>query len=62
MYEDYLNDVGGLNANPADSEKLYVCKIKVVGVGGAGNNAVNRMIDGGGKGVELYAGKTEMQD
>lgn len=41
MYEDYLNDVGGLNANPVDSEKLYVCKIKVVGVGGAGNNAVN---------------------
>ena len=24
---------------------LNICKIKVVGVGGAGNNAVNRMID-----------------
>ncbi len=62
MYEDYLNDVGGLNANPADSEKLYVCKIKVVGVGGAGNNAVNRMIGAGVKGVEFYAVNTDMQD
>ncbi len=27
--------------------------IKVIGVGGAGNNAVNRMIDAGIKGVEI---------
>ena len=62
MYEDYLNDVGGLNANPVDSEKLYVCKIKVVGVGGAGNNAINRMIGAGVKGVEFYAVNSDMQD
>ena len=33
----------------------------VIGVGGAGNNAVNRMIDEGIKGVDLYAdwGKTD---
>ena len=31
--------------NNNDTE--YVCKILVVGVGGAGNNAVNRMIDEG---------------
>ena len=24
---------------------LNICKIKVIGVGGAGNNAVNRLID-----------------
>lgn len=34
--------------NNNDTE--YVCKILVVGVGGAGNNAVNRMIDEGSRG------------
>ena len=29
--------------------------IKVIGVGGAGNNAVNRMIDAGIKGVDFIA-------
>lgn len=33
--------------------------IKVVGVGGAGNNAVNRMVDYGLKGVEFIAVNTE---
>lgn len=36
-------------------------KIIVVGVGGGGNNAVNRMIDGGLKGVEFYAINTDKQ-
>ncbi len=35
--------------------------IKVVGVGGAGNNAVNRMIHAGVKGVEFYAINTDKQ-
>ena len=30
-------------------------KIKVVGVGGGGNNAVNRMVEAGIKGVEFIA-------
>ena len=30
-----------------------IAKIKVIGVGGGGNNAVNRMIDEGVKGVEF---------
>ena len=33
--------------------------IKVVGVGGAGNNAVNRMVDYGLKGVEFIAVNTD---
>ena len=33
----------------------YLAVIKVVGVGGAGGNAVNRMIDAGLKGVEFIA-------
>lgn len=35
--------------------------IKVVGVGGAGNNAVDRMIESGIKGVEFIAINTDKQ-
>ncbi|MCL4454629.1 MAG: cell division protein FtsZ [Deinococcus sp.] len=35
--------------------------IKVVGLGGAGNNAVNRMIESGLTGVEFVAGNTDAQ-
>ena len=35
--------------------------IKVIGVGGAGNNAVNRMIDFGIKGVDFIAVNTDRQ-
>jgi cell division protein FtsZ len=39
----------------------YVTSIKVVGVGGAGTNAVNRMVDSGVKGVEFIAVNTDVQ-
>ncbi len=39
-----------------------VSKIIVVGVGGAGNNAVNRMIDEGIEGVEFIGINTDVQD
>ena len=35
--------------------------IKVIGVGGAGNNAVNRMVDCGIRGVEFIAVNTDRQ-
>ena len=35
--------------------------IKVIGVGGAGNNAVNRMVDSGIKGVDFIAVNTDKQ-
>ena len=35
--------------------------IKVIGVGGAGNNAVNRMIEAGVKGVEFISVNTDRQ-
>lgn len=35
--------------------------IKVIGVGGAGGNAVNRMIDEGVKGVEFIVANTDVQ-
>ena len=38
-----------------------VVMIKVVGVGGAGNNVVNRMVDSGTKGIEFIAVNTDKQ-
>lgn len=38
-----------------------VAKIKVIGVGGAGCNAVNRMVDEGMRGVEFYVANTDLQ-
>ena len=39
----------------------YLAVIKVVGIGGGGGNAVNRMIDAGLKGVEFVAVNTDAQ-
>ena len=38
-----------------------VAKIKVIGVGGGGNNAVNRMVEDGVRGVEFYVANTDVQ-
>jgi cell division protein FtsZ len=39
----------------------YLAVIKVIGVGGGGSNAVNRMIDHGVRGVEFIAVNTDAQ-
>ena len=39
-----------------------VVKIKVIGVGGAGNNVINRMIEGGVQGVDFFVVNTDKQD
>ena len=44
-----------------DSGPDNVVNIKVVGVGGAGNNVVNRMVSDGTKGVEFVAINTDKQ-
>ena len=38
-----------------------LAKIKVIGVGGGGGNAVNRMIDAGVRGVEFIVANTDLQ-
>ncbi|MDH3303324.1 MAG: cell division protein FtsZ [Acidimicrobiia bacterium] len=43
------------------SSQNYVAVVKVVGVGGGGCNAVNRMIDAGLRGVEFVAVNTDAQ-
>jgi cell division protein FtsZ len=45
----------------APNPQNYLAVIKVVGVGGGGVNAVNRMIDAGLKGVEFIAVNTDAQ-
>ncbi|NLA27004.1 MAG: cell division protein FtsZ [Firmicutes bacterium] len=44
-----------------DNEKSQFTSIKVVGIGGGGNNAVNRMIGAGLKGVEFITVNTDAQ-
>ena len=42
-------------------DKEQVAQIKVVGVGGGGNNAVNRMIEAGLKSIEFISINTDKQ-
>jgi len=44
-----------------DQSSSYLAVIKVVGVGGGGSNAVNRMVDAGIAGVEFIAVNTDAQ-
>lgn len=50
-----MSEVKSLN------EYNQVAKIKVFGIGGAGNNAVNRMAQEGVKGVDFYVANTDLQ-
>lgn len=63
-----FNDYGGYNPNfnPAPAEPgngpiLGKARIKVIGVGGAGNNAVNRMLEAGITSAEYYVVNTDSQ-
>ncbi len=44
-----------------DNERDTIANIKVIGVGGGGNNAVDRMIEAGVEGVEFIAVNTDAQ-
>src|ERR1700751_6049583 len=44
-----------------DEGRRLGARIKVVGVGGGGSNAVNRMIDAGLDGVEFLVANTDVQ-
>src|SRR5450759_2015689 len=59
-------DSGGASSESSAQDAVvkgrpYVTTIKVVGVGGAGTNAINRMVDSGVKGVEFIAVNTDVQ-
>ena len=42
-------------------EMDQLAKIKVIGIGGGGGNAVNRMVESGVKGVEFIVANTDLQ-
>ena len=46
----------------SEAYQSRVVKIKVIGVGGAGNNVINRMIEAGVGGVDFVAINTDKQD
>src|SRR3954449_7945957 len=56
-----LRETGERARQAAMDTGSYLAVIKVVGVGGGGTNAVNRMVDAGMKGVEFIAVNTDAQ-
>ena len=48
--------IGGENMSESLQER--VVKIKVIGVGGAGNNVINRMMEAGVEGVDFFVVNT----
>ncbi len=53
--------IGGMGMFDFDIDVEQFARIKVFGVGGGGNNAVNRMIDSGVRGIEFIALNTDKQ-
>jgi len=44
-----------------DESEMVPAKIKVIGMGGGGGNAVNRMIDSRMRGIEFIGANTDLQ-
>lgn len=55
-----MNNDSGIRISFND-ETRNDARIKVIGVGGGGNNAVNRMIDAGMEGIEFIVANTDLQ-
>ena len=60
-FEPMLEPAPRLHRAPSAQPGQYLAVIRVVGVGGAGLNAVNRMIDAGISDVEFVAVNTDIQ-
>src|SRR3984885_4565536 len=58
--EQQTNEAGEMRIHFHD-ESVRGARIKVIGVGGGGGNAVNRMIQAGLEGVEFIAANTDVQ-
>jgi cell division protein FtsZ len=57
-----ISDLSASISMKKKSHKYNLAKIKVVGIGGAGNNAVSRMFDSFPRAVDLIAINTDVQD
>jgi cell division protein FtsZ len=60
MFEDMLTDSKELRLM-LDEERRAGARIKVIGVGGGGGNAVSRMVQAGFDGVEFIVANTDLQ-
>jgi len=56
-----ISPAEGGEAQMLETGANYLAVIKVVGIGGGGSNAVNRMVEAGVKGVEFIAVNTDAQ-
>jgi len=61
MRSDENEVIGSHLITFADIEEAKGARIKVIGVGGAGGNAVNRLIEDGMEGVEFIVANTDLQ-
>jgi len=61
MRSDESEVIGSHLITFADIEEAKGARIKVIGVGGAGGNAVNRLIEDGMEGVEFIVANTDLQ-
>ncbi len=59
LFED--SEPGGELAIRLDEDPMMPANIKVIGVGGGGGNAVNRMIEADVRGIEFIAANTDLQ-
>lgn len=62
IYDDASSEVKAIDHELAELLKKQTAKIKVIGIGGAGNNSLSRMREIGIKGGELIAMNTDAQD
>ena len=60
-YLDIRNDTASGRPHIVAAPQNYLAVIKVVGIGGGGVNAINRMLEAGLKGVEFIAINTDAQ-
>jgi cell division protein FtsZ len=61
MPEDARQLDKGINIFIDDDPPISGARIKVIGIGGGGGNAVNRMIDAGIEGIEFLVANTDLQ-
>lgn len=61
MTPDTRQPGAGINIFIDDDPPLTGARIKVIGIGGGGSNAVNRMIEAGIEGIEFLVANTDLQ-
>jgi len=61
MTPDVREPGKGINIFIDDEPPITGARIKVIGIGGGGGNAVNRMIDAGIEGIEFLVANTDLQ-